>query len=67
MLGAVCDFAARPDARPLAQPVPLPPTPDPDPYLDQVRTDEDVKILVENFPEKSRATFLDWCARQPNP
>jgi len=30
-----------------------------------VRTDEDVKILVENFPEKSRATFLDWCARQP--
>jgi len=30
------------------------------PQRDLVRTDEDVKILVENFPEKSRATFLDW-------
>jgi|TARA_B110001469_G_C9467210_1_gene235007 hypothetical protein len=30
------------------------------PQRDLVRSDEDIKILVENFPEKSRATFLDW-------
>ena len=30
------------------------------PQRDLVRSDEDIKILVENFPEKTRATFLDW-------
>ena len=30
------------------------------PQRELVRSDEDIKILVDNFPEKSRATFLDW-------
>ena len=30
------------------------------PQRDLVRSDEDIKILVENFPEKTRVQFLDW-------